>query len=116
MGSIRFIWGVIREGELTGSLELRASADGEPVTLYHQCPAEVSIKVVEDNRPKIVKTYNSERDAAMRQPPPWENAEESEDVGLPPLQYPTADSESGWIAFDKPILSVTAGQGPFMSP
>jgi sphingosine kinase len=116
MGSIRFIWGVIREGELTDSPGSRASPEAEPVTLYHQCPAEVSIKVEEDNRPKMVKTYNSERDAAIRQSPPWENAAESEDVGLPPLQYPTVDSENGWITFNKPILSVTAGQGPFTSP
>jgi sphingosine kinase len=44
----------------------------------------------------------------------FDSAAEESGSSLPPLKY-MPDDEEGWITFDKPILFIYGGKGPYVS-
>lgn len=116
----RFIYGYIR-----GMLQHRS------------CPVKVSLKVAESDKHKMVADLHNARtqatarigavrsDASIRgQEEPWDGLPEGEaapegdrEGGLPSLRFRDApcDEHDGWIVFEKPVLYLYAGKGPYVS-
>ncbi|KAI0636889.1 ATP-NAD kinase-like domain-containing protein [Trametes polyzona] len=89
------------------------------VIRHRSCPVKVSIKVAHTDKRKMVQDMHAERAqaqatfsaSALDAPPSPAGAQ---DGGLPPLQYPDTD-EDGWITFDRPLVYLFAGKGPYVS-
>lgn len=115
----RFVYGYIR-----GMIQRRA------------CPVKVSIKVAESDKRKMVTALHTARTdaiariAALSSPAPSDASDAPDapatdndldpDVKpsvLPPLRYRdhVMVEGDGWIVFDKPLLYLYAGKGPFVS-
>lgn len=97
MGSSRFQYGFLR-----GLIKFRS------------CPAKVQIKVVNSDKAALLNMLSS-----SKQSPPNSQVSELRDVSrpstLPPLKHSSHNpEEEGWITFDKPILYLYAGKGPYV--
>ncbi|OBZ75597.1 Sphingoid long chain base kinase 4 [Grifola frondosa] len=106
MGSNRFIVGF-----LNGVLKMK------------HCPVKLSIKVSESDKKKMVRDLHASRSKAQAQHGPASDQDieqaasgssRSASTSLPPLKYAAMDSE-GWITFEKPMLYLYAGKGPYVS-
>ncbi|KAG6874191.1 hypothetical protein C0995_003737 [Termitomyces sp. Mi166 len=94
MGDTRFMVGLLR-----GILE------------FKPCPIQLSYKIAESDKMKMAEDLfklQAHRDSQVRtSTPPVTSG------GLPPLTNLPDDME-GWTTYDKPILYVYAGKGPFV--
>jgi sphingosine kinase len=95
MGDARFVLGFIRG-----------------VLAWKPCPVQLSIKVVEQDKAKMVENLEANRTRVNNQQLP-SSPEQNFGTSLPPLKY-TNDNE-GWITFDKPLCYIYAGQGPYVA-
>ncbi|TFK55042.1 hypothetical protein OE88DRAFT_1623656 [Heliocybe sulcata] len=96
MGDTRFIVGFLRG-----------------VVRYTPCPVTLSIKPVESEKPKLIEKWQEARAAPISLS--TDASEEETSGGLPPLKFDSKSQDNdGWIKFDKPLLYVYAGQGPYV--
>ncbi|KAJ8455326.1 hypothetical protein ONZ51_g12506 [Trametes cubensis] len=108
-------------------------------------PLKVSIKVADSDKRKMVRdmqaaraqaqaahaaldTPDAEPPKAQSSPPPQqqeqaveasngEQQHQSESTGLPELKFADADvDDDGWVTFDRPLMYLYAGKGPFVGP
>ncbi|KAI0331144.1 hypothetical protein GY45DRAFT_1434203 [Cubamyces sp. BRFM 1775] len=108
-------------------------------------PLKVSIKVVDSDKRKMVRdmqaaraqaqaahaaldtpddaspSTNPAKTQAQQQQQETGNGEQpgtgTESTGLPELKYADADvDEDGWVTFDRPLMYLFAGKGPFVGP
>ncbi|PPQ83353.1 hypothetical protein CVT25_003992 [Psilocybe cyanescens] len=100
MGDSRFIYGYLR-GHM-------------PVITFKPCPVQLSYKLAESDKDKMAEiAHSSQNDAqAMPASSPSSESEGKMVDALPPLKYLPNDDE-GWTSFDKPVLYVYAGKGPY---
>lgn len=92
MGDTRFLVGLLR-----GVLQPR------------QCPVTLSVKVAEQDKHKMVQALHSRQKGTTNNHLSGGSSVKT-DLNRP--QQP--EDEQGWITFDKPILYVYAGQGPYV--
>ncbi|KAK0463936.1 ATP-NAD kinase-like domain-containing protein [Desarmillaria tabescens] len=96
MGDTRFVYGLLR-GLVT----------------FKPCAVQFSYKVAEEDKDKMAQECYARRvndkSASQRSIPTVDDSSEST---LPPLT--AHDSDEGWITFDKPLLYLYAGKGPFV--
>ena len=90
------------------------------VVQRRSCPVKVSIKVAESNKQKMVSDLHTARTNAenrIKSLKPEDGAALPAETPstLPPLQHRDAPRGEGWIEFDKPLLYLYAGKGPFVS-
>ncbi|KAL6300521.1 ATP-NAD kinase-like domain-containing protein [Sparassis latifolia] len=118
MGSNRFILGYLHG-----------------VIVKRRCPVKLSIKVAEADKHRMVHNlHNSRSKTTLRspraEPPSPDSGPATPKSPLPPmsplpplslpsatlpeLQHTDADAD-GWIAFDKPLVYMYAGKGPYVS-
>ncbi|KAF8550294.1 hypothetical protein OG21DRAFT_1468925 [Imleria badia] len=96
MGDLRFVWGYLRG-----------------VVTRKTCKMELSMKVVEQDKSQMVDAlYARRRSAAKGVPPalPASDITPSDDK-----QVNGTDSPENWVVFEKPILWMVAGKGPYVS-
>ncbi|KAJ7582657.1 ATP-NAD kinase-like domain-containing protein [Mycena floridula] len=99
MGDLRFTLGFLRGGT---SLLVQ----------WKPCPVELSYKAAEVDKTKMVHTLNSRRQLDKLASSSSVAVIESS-TGLPPVKYSTDDVD-GWTTFDKPLLYVFGGKGPYV--
>ncbi|KAK0239940.1 ATP-NAD kinase-like domain-containing protein [Armillaria nabsnona] len=96
MGDTRFMYGLFR-GMVT----------------FKPCAVQFSYKAAEEDKDKMAQECYARRvndkSATERTIPA---ANENSDSALPPLT--TDESDEGWTTFDKPLLYLYAGKGPFV--
>ncbi|KZV90236.1 hypothetical protein EXIGLDRAFT_750735 [Exidia glandulosa HHB12029] len=101
MGNARFMYGFLR-----GLVSLK------------ECPVELSIKVSDTDKKKMVDTHRalrSKRVASASRPDLTDtNVEDLEDSSLPELRFADGPDHE-WITFEKPVLYVYAGKMPYVS-
>jgi len=96
LGSNRFVYGFLR-----GLIKFRS------------CPAKIQMKVVHSDKKVMLELLRSSRESPTAEPESVRDL--STPSPLPPLQYNSEDPEGdGWITFDKPMLYMYAGKGPFV--
>ncbi|KAH7889227.1 ATP-NAD kinase-like domain-containing protein [Phlebopus sp. FC_14] len=96
MGDIRFVYGYLR-GVIT----------------RRTCKMELSMKVVEQDKSRMVDALHARRASASKGiPVSLPSFEPSGDDKLPEN---TVSSDGDWIKFDRPLLWMYAGKGPFVS-
>ncbi|KAF8121953.1 ATP-NAD kinase-like domain-containing protein [Boletus edulis] len=96
MGDLRFVWGFLRG-----------------VVTRKTCKMELSMKVVEQDKSQMVDALYARRRSAAKGAAP----------GLPAADITPAndkegdeaDSPGNWVTFEKPILWMVAGKGPYVS-
>jgi len=81
-----------------------------PVVAFKPCPIEVSVKLVESDKDRMVESLQIRNDKSQ---PPSPSETATLDGELPPLQY--LDDDKGWVTFDEPCLYFYAGKGPYVS-
>ena len=109
-------------------------------------PLKVSIKVVDSDKRKMVRDMQAGRaqaqaahaalDTPDAEPPKaqslsqqqqqqeqtaeasnGEQQHQAESTGLPELKFADADvDDDGWVTFDRPLMYLFAGKGPFVGP
>lgn len=89
------------------------------------CPIRLYIKAAQSDKSEIYKKFCDDRARAQGvlasgETVPVYQAHEDDIAGdtstLPPLKYISEDpAKDGWIAFEKPMCYMYAGQGPFVS-
>lgn len=86
-----------------------------PVITFKPCPVQLSYKLAESDKDKMAEiAHSSQNDAqAMPASSPSSESEGKMVDALPPLKYLPNDDE-GWTSFDKPVLYVYAGKGPYV--
>ncbi|OCH94969.1 hypothetical protein OBBRIDRAFT_788712 [Obba rivulosa] len=99
----------------------------QAVAKNKKCPIKLHMKVVESDKVRMVEQLHAARSENL--PTSIANAGEREtsdlaaeqsngesplSSALPELKYSNADTKD-WVTFDKPILYVYAGKGPFVS-
>ncbi|KZT26357.1 hypothetical protein NEOLEDRAFT_1091226 [Neolentinus lepideus HHB14362 ss-1] len=96
MGDTRFVVGFLRG-----------------IVKYSPCPATLSIKVVESDKTKLIEKWKEARAAPLSLST---GSTEETSGALPPLNFDpqSKPDDDGWITFDKPLLYVYAGQGPYV--
>lgn len=101
MGNARFMYGFLR-----GLVSFKA------------CPMELSIKVSDNDKKKMVETHRALRSkriaSASRSNLTETNIENLEDSTLPELRFADGPDHE-WITFEKPVLYVYAGKMPYVS-
>ncbi|EJD53008.1 hypothetical protein AURDEDRAFT_96953 [Auricularia subglabra TFB-10046 SS5] len=102
MGSARFMYGFLR-----GLVSMKS------------CPVELSIKVNEKDKQRMVETHRairSKRVASASRPDLLSTAgiDDLEDSQLPDLRFADGPDHE-WITFEKPVLYVYAGMMPYVS-
>ncbi|KAG8217916.1 ATP-NAD kinase-like domain-containing protein [Butyriboletus roseoflavus] len=96
MGDLRFIWGFLRG-----------------VVTRKTCKMELSMKVVEQDKSQMVDALYARRKSAAKGVPPALPASD-----ITPSDDKQADGtvrSDDWVRFDKPILYMFAGKGPYVS-
>jgi sphingosine kinase len=74
-----------------------------------QCPVTLSVKVVEQDKHKMVQALHSRQKGSTNNHVSGGSSVKT-DLNRPQQ----AEDERGWITFDKPLLYVYAGQGPYV--
>jgi sphingosine kinase len=80
------------------------------------CPVQLSIKVAERDKKKMVQDFQTRRNESEEIIPTLSSPSLVGDVEsgeLPPLRY-LPDDTDGWITVDEPILYLYAGKGPYV--
>jgi sphingosine kinase len=111
MGDARFVLGFLRgcAHEFYKPFECRFPDLIIPsVVAFKPCPVTLSIKVAARDKYAMAEASQSHR-VATQSDSTWEDTGSS----LPPLKY-SRDDEEGWVTFDKPILYVYGGKGPYV--
>jgi sphingosine kinase len=116
MGDTRFMVGFLRGG-MAQFINGR-SAFGLmflEVLSFKPCPIQLSIKIAEQNKHIMAEALwaRRENEAKEIQLSPSDPEEPVDDT--PSLQKPSEGKEVDWIVFDKPILYLYAGQGPYVA-
>ncbi|GLB34908.1 putative diacylglycerol kinase catalytic domain (presumed) [Lyophyllum shimeji] len=93
MGDTRFMVGLLRG-----------------VIQFKSCPIQLSYKLAESDKVKMANDLRARRSGKADAPP----ASTGESGPLPPLVN-LPDDTDGWTTYDKPILYVYAGKGPFVA-
>lgn len=95
----------------------RTCASGEEYNLifssvitHKTCKMELSMKVVEQDKSQMVDAFHARRKSAAKGVPSASDIIPSDDK-----QDDGTDSPEGWVKFDKPILWMVAGKGPYAS-
>jgi hypothetical protein len=79
---------------------------------FRSCPIKLSIKIAEQDKHAMLETSIARREK-IEQELSYTNEEEYLPTSLPPLKYST-NEEDGWTTFDKPLLYLYAGKGPYV--
>jgi len=97
MGDLRFIWGFLRG-----------------VWTLKTCKMELSMKVVEQDKSRMVDALRAHRTSAAKGVPPVLS---SPDIAPSDAKHPDGpgSGDENWVKFDKPILWMVAGKGPYVS-
>jgi hypothetical protein len=85
------------------------------VIKHNACPVTISMKVVAQDKQKMVDDFRAAR-AVPKEPSTLQEAAtltDEEAAKLPALQWKDATTDD-WITFDKPVLYLYAGQGPYV--
>lgn len=113
MGDTRFVVGLFRGGWCV-SLPAYAYPHSYLVIQWKPCPVQLSYKAVESDKFKMVETLNAKRLANKNSQPSTPLDEDATlSTTIPPLKYSMEDTD-GWTTFDKPLLYVYAGKGPYV--
>lgn len=97
-------------GDLVGSVSKFADDRYPTVLKFKSCPVQLSYKVAESDKIKMAEDLcklQAHRNSRVETFTPVTSG------GLPPLVNLPDDME-GWTTYDKPILYVYAGKGPFV--
>jgi sphingosine kinase len=119
MGDARFLVGLMKGCKrfLISFFELLLTWIKHLVIQFRSCPIQLSVKVAEDDKKKIVQnfqTHHNENGKRIPTSPSPPVAEDVESGTLPPLRY-SIDDTDGWVTVDEPILYLYAGKGPYVS-
>lgn len=98
-------------GDLVGSMYKFADNVYFTVLKFKACPVQLSYKVAESDKKKMAE--NLSKLQAHRNSQAETSTPHVTSGGLPPLVNLPDDME-GWTTYDKPILYVYAGKGPFV--
>jgi sphingosine kinase len=115
MGDTRFMVGFLRGGMAQFINHLSGfSLMFLEVISFKPCPIQLSIKVAERDKHVMAEALWAQpgNEGEEKQSSP-SNAEEPIDNTLS-LPKPSGGEEDDWIVFDKPILYLYAGQGPYV--
>ncbi|KAH9856959.1 ATP-NAD kinase-like domain-containing protein [Lenzites betulinus] len=87
---------------------------------HRSCPVKVSIKVAHADKHKMVRDTHAARaaaeDAHAYAPSALTLPDAPAGSGLPPLQHADdREDGEGWITFDRPLVYLFAGKGPYVS-
>lgn len=110
MGDLRFVLGFLRGRENAPSFWRRVKPDSSSVVTRKTCKMELSMKVVEQDKSQMVDALHARRKSAAKGVP----------TTLPASDITSSDDEQedgteSWVKFDKPILWMVAGKGPYAS-
>lgn len=84
------------------------------VIQFKPCPVQLSYKAVESDKDKMVNDLQTRREISKDLPPSRApSAYERYGPQLPSLKR-LPDELNGWTVFDKPLLWIYAGQGPYV--
>lgn len=109
MGDTRFLVGLLRGGEVQyTAVDFSFTERIRLVVRPRSCPIKLSVKVAEQDKHKMVEALYSRQKASTNNRLSGLNV--NADLHSP--QQPA--DEQGWIMFDKPLLYVYAGQGPYV--
>jgi len=94
MGDTRFLLGFLRG-----------------LIAFKSCPVTLQIKVAEQDKSKMVEALRS---TLSENATDVQSASESDFKGTVPPLTQAVDEKDGWLTFDKPMLYICAGQGPYI--
>ncbi|KAH9484246.1 Sphingoid long chain base kinase 4 [Psilocybe cubensis] len=99
MGDSRFLYGFLRG-----------------IIAFKPCPVQLSYRLVESDKNKMAEFAHSKRAETTTISSSESQVSELEskvEGAMPTLKY-LPDDEDGWTTFDKPVLYVYAGKGPYV--
>src|SRR5215472_7928552 len=79
-----------------------------PVVAFKPCPIQLSIKVAEQDKNVMVKAFHTQQEDRSKETPVQTSAEGTS------APNNLGNEQDTWITFDKPILFVIAGKGPYL--
>lgn len=82
------------------------------VVKFKPCSVQLSFKLEEDNKEKMVATWQSRKEGLNLTIPDATFNKSTDDV-LPSLKYLQGEEE-GWTIFNESFLYVYAGKGPYV--
>jgi len=110
MGDTRFIVGYLRASQYTSLVTCHFDSIFHPLVIARKaCPIELSMKVVEQDKSHMMNTLYARRAGSL--PSSLPSSPLSDDKKYDSTQ----SSHEEWTRFEKPLLWMFAGQGPFVT-